>query len=418
MNLKGTRGLKSRLTVFIIIIFILFPITSDSMKASKNDLPIGAQAVDFTLTSIPDNITFSLSDFRGKIILLDLFATWCGPCKTALPYINRIAHSYEDLIVISIDIDSDETEEQVLEFKNEFNMTWIVALDNNSGVWSNYGTGYIPTMYVINQTGFVHYQEIGFDNDNVILAINQLLDDIHPQIKGVQIIPKTFPLTLYENTLTVICENVSDNLGIKSVYLSVSTDTVQKNYPIIRFNGSIDVEVKIDPKQLYQQSSISVSIIVVDLAENRITTDSEEISVNGGELDEEPPEIHEVIIDYSLKEGYYLFNITLKITDDVFVYKIEAKLREGNKALVYLITDFERDPTDITVFHGQISIQEDQIMNPEDVTAEIIVEDLGEHQTTYQGETYRSVTTKGLDFMVFLFSFLFIWISIQKRKRR
>lgn len=416
MDLKVIRGVKSSVFISFIIISVLLPVTFDSTKAIKTELPVGTQAVDFTLTSIPDNTTFSLSDFLGKIVLLDLFATWCGFCKAALPYINRIANSYEDLVVISIDVDSRETEELVIEFKNEFNMTWIVALDNNSIISSNYGTGAIPTMYVINQTGYVHYQEIGFDNDKVVLAINQLLDDIPPQIKGVQIYPKTSPVTLYDNELTVTCENISDNLGIQSVYLSVSTDTIQQNYAIFEFNGSINANVKIDPKQLYLQNSISVSLVVVDLAGNQQATDSEEISVEGGDTDKKPPVIKEVIIDFSLKGSYYLFNVTLKVTDDVFVYKIEATLREGTKPQTYLISSFERDPTDITIFHGMISIQEDQITNPEDVTAKIVVEDLGKHQTFYPGTS--STSTNSFDFLIFLVSFLFIWTSIRKRNRR
>jgi len=109
----------------------------------------------------------------------------------------------------------------------------------------------------------------------------------------------------------------------------------------------------------------------------------------------------------------------------VFVYKIEATLRESNKPLVYKITTFMRDPTDISTFHGSIAIKESQITYPANITAKITVEDLVGHQVEYEytkstttTTTTTSISTNGLGFLIPLISFSFIWIIGHKRKRR
>ncbi|UCG03474.1 MAG: redoxin domain-containing protein [Candidatus Heimdallarchaeota archaeon] len=148
------------------------PIGSDVLFQLPNDTP----APDFTLTDFVTNVSFSLSDFQGKVVILDLFATWCPPCVDAIPKIREISLSYSvnDLVIISIDIDSGEDEQLVEDFIEEHQMDWWVAFDNSSIVSNNYGSGYIPTLYVIDQNQIVTYSEIGFDFEEVLNTLDQL----------------------------------------------------------------------------------------------------------------------------------------------------------------------------------------------------------------------------------------------------
>ncbi len=148
-----------------------------------SQLPSGTTAPNFNLTDIMTSETFSLSDFEGKTVILDLFTTRCGACVQAIPRIRDIYQSYstEDLIIISIDLDTSESEEILRDFILEHEMEWLVALDYNSVIDSNYGSEYVPTMYIIDKSQTVAYSEIGFNFEEVINTLDQLsLEPINP----------------------------------------------------------------------------------------------------------------------------------------------------------------------------------------------------------------------------------------------
>ncbi|MGB6679948.1 MAG: TlpA disulfide reductase family protein, partial [Candidatus Bathyarchaeia archaeon] len=86
---------------------------------------IGAEkAYDFTLVDT-EGREFSLSDFRGKYVLIDFFAIWCKPCELSLPHLKGLKHQLgTDIVIISIDIDVDETEQQVIDYKRVHGMDW------------------------------------------------------------------------------------------------------------------------------------------------------------------------------------------------------------------------------------------------------------------------------------------------------
>jgi thiol-disulfide isomerase/thioredoxin len=153
------------------------PILTSSINKKEEDLlPIGTNAPNFWFTDLKSNESFSLTSFQGKVIILDLFATWCSPCRQAIPKIGDIYRCYSDndLIVISVDIDLGENETLLLDFIEAYDMQWLVARDNNSVVDINYGSGYIPTMYIIDQDQTIAYAEVGFNYNGIINALDQL----------------------------------------------------------------------------------------------------------------------------------------------------------------------------------------------------------------------------------------------------
>ncbi|MFQ5758116.1 MAG: TlpA family protein disulfide reductase [Candidatus Bathyarchaeia archaeon] len=118
----------------------------------------GTLAPDFSLTDLDGN-TFRLSDFRGKVVVIDFMATWCGPCRMEMPHFGTIWEKYENKIVLmSIDIDPfRETEETLRDFAQEFPYaTWIWAMDT-----ANLGQAYqvtgIPKTVIIDQDGYIRF---------------------------------------------------------------------------------------------------------------------------------------------------------------------------------------------------------------------------------------------------------------------
>jgi peroxiredoxin len=121
-------------------------------------LTIGGKIVpDFTLTDI-DGVEFSLSDYRGKVVLLSLFSTLCGPCITEIPHLKHVHEEFsEDLIIISISVRQSDTVEKLQQFRQEHEIDWIIARDTVGireklgGLWT------IPTLIIIDKQGYIRY---------------------------------------------------------------------------------------------------------------------------------------------------------------------------------------------------------------------------------------------------------------------
>jgi len=154
-----------------IIASISKPDEYSQQEPPQEDTP----APNFYLTDIVTKVPFSLTDFQGKVVILDLFATWCSPCIQAIPKIREIYQSYssDELAIISVDVDVGDHELSE-DFIQEHSMEWFVAFDNDSVVNNNYGTGAIPTLYVIDYNQVIAYSEIGFDFTAVLNALDQL----------------------------------------------------------------------------------------------------------------------------------------------------------------------------------------------------------------------------------------------------
>jgi len=141
--------LSIMLVVFIIVPFIVF-------GASV----IGKPAPDFTSMDIEGD-TFKLSDQSGKVVLLDFFATWCGPCRAMIPILRELREEFNSsVIILSIDVDATEDVNMLRNFRAANNITWPILRDT-SGISSAYGINAIPTFYLIGSDGIVRYHNVG-----------------------------------------------------------------------------------------------------------------------------------------------------------------------------------------------------------------------------------------------------------------
>lgn len=99
------------------------------------------------------------NEFRGEVVVLDCFATWCQPCLQEIPHLAQIHEEYHSRGVVVISVGSSGDSATDLEsFKQDHNMTWIVAKDT-VGVFDKYNVQYIPTLVILSQSGTIHFQE-------------------------------------------------------------------------------------------------------------------------------------------------------------------------------------------------------------------------------------------------------------------
>ena len=126
------------------------------------DNQLDIKAPDFTLIDINGD-TVKLSDYGGKIVFLDFWATWCPPCRKELPILQSTVDRYKSQGVIFLAVSTDKEKEKVIPFIRENNYTFTVLYDD--GAKRAYDVAGIPTLFIIDAQGIIRYKHIGFRPD-------------------------------------------------------------------------------------------------------------------------------------------------------------------------------------------------------------------------------------------------------------
>ncbi len=121
---------------------------------------VGEQAPDFTLVDLNDN-PISLSDFRGKTVFLNFWATWCPPCRAEMPQMEALYQDYKDEDVVIIGLDIQETREEVSQYVQQGGYSWLFILDTSGKVATNYEVTAIPTSFFIDGDGIIRAVSTG-----------------------------------------------------------------------------------------------------------------------------------------------------------------------------------------------------------------------------------------------------------------
>jgi len=139
----------------------------------------GDRAPEFRLATLEGNQA-SLSDFRGKVVMVHFWATWCPPCIEEMPGIERLSRSLAgkdfELLAVSVDEGGAET---VASFLKRNKLSLPVLLDPGGTVSHSYGTFKFPETYILDRSGVVRYKVIGPGDWTVpenISAIRGLID--------------------------------------------------------------------------------------------------------------------------------------------------------------------------------------------------------------------------------------------------
>ena len=131
---------------FVFLCFVL----SCSGEPSKPQS--GYLAPDFTLTSL-EGVKYTLSDLKGKVVFVNLWATWCPPCRQELPSMVQFYDMFQkkDLEILSVSEDADMA--AVKEFVNKYRISFPVLIDDRKDVYRLYRATGIPETHLIDKTG-------------------------------------------------------------------------------------------------------------------------------------------------------------------------------------------------------------------------------------------------------------------------
>lgn len=165
---------------------------TQAREAAKSDLKkeltkgrVNKPAIDFALKNLEGKIV-KLSDLRGKVVVVDFWATWCGPCKASFPYLQQVYNKYKDnpnVVILAVNtwenVSGKEKEDLVKKFMADNKYTFPVLYDE--GFVEKYGVSGIPTKFVIDKKGMIQFKTIGFTGekmvDEMIMQFEMLLDD-------------------------------------------------------------------------------------------------------------------------------------------------------------------------------------------------------------------------------------------------
>ena len=135
------------------------------------------QPVDFTLSAL-DGSNVTLSDLKGKVVFLNFWATWCGPCEAEMPSMESLYQKLKDKGFVILAMNLRETNAQVSDFMKKYKLSFTALLDRTGRIGSLYGVQAIPTSYIIDRNGFIVARMIGSINWNtpdIIAAMETLL---------------------------------------------------------------------------------------------------------------------------------------------------------------------------------------------------------------------------------------------------
>ncbi len=134
---------------------------------------IGQPAPSFQLNDL-DGRLVSLDDFKGKVVMLDFWATWCGPCRMTMPELEKLQQAHpDDFVLLAINLGDDE--EEIKAYMQSRRIQPHVLLDRDNSVGQSYGTSSIPVQFIIDKEGILRHRQVG--------AYQGWLDDLWSEIE-------------------------------------------------------------------------------------------------------------------------------------------------------------------------------------------------------------------------------------------
>jgi thiol-disulfide isomerase/thioredoxin len=138
-----------------------------ALAFTANATEVGQSAPQFTLPSLKTDSSTALKQFAGKVIYLDFWASWCAPCKTSFPLLNKLhaklkAQGFE---VVAINLDEDKTLAE--KFLQEVPVDFTVLRDAKGELADQYVVDSMPTSFIIDKNGVVQKIHHGFTSEDI-----------------------------------------------------------------------------------------------------------------------------------------------------------------------------------------------------------------------------------------------------------
>lgn len=162
---------QSKIVLFIILLFIF---------GCQNGGGGDVSAPNFSLSDLSGR-QITLQQYRGKVVILDFWATWCMPCRVSIPELGKLHEKYQDkgLVVLGISVDNHEqfSNEYLRKFREEFGINYKILRYNIKVIQDYFGKGNIsiPTMFLIDRKGRISEKIVGYRPEILKNSLIELL---------------------------------------------------------------------------------------------------------------------------------------------------------------------------------------------------------------------------------------------------
>lgn len=155
----------------ILVFTGVIPLLGNSTAQDNGEAPLAALESG---TMIPDVEMMGLegdpirpSDYRGKIVLMNFWATWCGPCIREMPMFQEYQDRYPNLVVLGVD--EEETREKVSQFIEQIGITYTIALDQRAEMGRALRVNFLPTTIFIDEKGEIRFRHYGIMSEEQLV---------------------------------------------------------------------------------------------------------------------------------------------------------------------------------------------------------------------------------------------------------
>lgn len=169
------RGLQR----LIIILLVVAPLFSNAEILKLTESPLAPQYtlnLPLVQNNEPSNTTRSLNDYQGKVVLLDFWASWCGPCRHSFPWMNdlKIKHAHKDFAIVAVNVDTQTAFAH--RFLTKVPAEFDVLLDTNAKLQEAFDVLGMPTSFLLDKEGRVRASHVGFNTGKINIYEADILE--------------------------------------------------------------------------------------------------------------------------------------------------------------------------------------------------------------------------------------------------
>ncbi|MEZ5551764.1 MAG: TlpA disulfide reductase family protein [Pseudomonadales bacterium] len=145
--------------------------------ANVGAVTLQQDAPDFTLKSL-EGSNLRLNEYRGQVVLINFWASWCGPCRQEMPLLDRLHSRYEDTGFAVLGVNVEGVVEPAMEIVQKTNVTFPILIDDGQRVSELYNLQAMPSTVVVDRDGVVRYIHLGYkpgDEAKYVEVVKQLI---------------------------------------------------------------------------------------------------------------------------------------------------------------------------------------------------------------------------------------------------